>query len=151
MEKTLQITEKQAKELHSDPEAFKKLLEINFGKKTFCKDITECVKSYEDACEILGRKPMNFNGMLKYKIALERLETIIEALNEGWFPDWSNSNELKWYPWLIWRSSGFRFDFTDFTYSYADVGSRLCLKEDRLAEFVGKEFEGLWDDYYKGR
>lgn len=151
MEKILQITRKQAKELYptASPD-LKRVLEINFGKKTFYTDILDILYSYEDACEILGRNPINFNGMQAYKIAQEKLETIIEAANEDWFADYSNDNQ-KWYPWFMWRSGAFRFYYSFYTYSYTYFGSRLCCKTEHIAEVIGKRFESLWNIYLIGK
>ena len=57
------------------------------------KDITKRVKTYADACAVLGIEPMNETvlaklGFTKDEIAYRKLKTIAEALNEGWRPDW---------------------------------------------------------------
>lgn len=56
------------------------------------KDITKRVKTYADACAVLGIEPMNETvlaklGFTKDEIAYRKLKTIAEALNEGWRPD----------------------------------------------------------------
>ena len=53
------------------------------------KDITKRVKTYADACAVLGIEPMNETvlaklGFTKDEIAYRKLKTIAEALNEGW-------------------------------------------------------------------
>lgn len=126
--------------------------------------ITEKVKSFEDACNLLGLESANLPVVdilpekdQKSIIAFYKLTIIIRALNETWEPSWNNWGEYKYHNWFYAeedgdiRSSGFRVRSADWTDAGTAVGSRLCLKEDRLAEFVGKEFDGLWDDYYKGR
>lgn len=55
------------------------------------KDITKRVKTYADACAVLGIEPMNEAvlaklGFTKDEIAYRKLKTIAEALNEGWRP-----------------------------------------------------------------
>lgn len=83
-----------------------KVLEALFGKETFKpKDITERVKSFEDACRELGKShPLvcqynaiddvdtNLNAYLKLRI-------ICAALNEGWEPKFTE-DEVRWYPWF---------------------------------------------------
>lgn len=69
------------------------------------KDITKRVKTYADACAVLGIEPMNETvlaklGFTKDEITYRKLKTIAEALNEGWRPDWANSNEYKYWPWF---------------------------------------------------
>lgn len=53
------------------------------------KDITKRVKTYADACAVLGIEPMNEAVLVKLgftndEIAYRKLKTIAEALNEGW-------------------------------------------------------------------
>ena len=55
------------------------------------KDITKRVKTYADACAVLGIEPMNEAVLVKLgftndEIAYRKLKTIAEALNEGWRP-----------------------------------------------------------------
>ena len=120
------------------------------------KDITKRVKTYADACAVLGIEPMNETvlaklGFTKDEIAYRKLKTIAEALNEGWRPDWANSNEYKYWPWFVYNpaSAGFSYAYTAFTASYptANVGSRLCYKTRELATYAGRQFEGLYNDF----
>lgn len=72
------------------------------------KDITKRVKTYADACAVLGIEPMNETvlaklGFAKDEIAYRKLKTIAKALNEGWRPDWANSNEYKYWPWFVYN------------------------------------------------
>lgn len=93
----------------------KKLLENLFGKEVFTpKDITEHIKSFEDACEVLGEDHLYvqmFRDIYtksetagayvnKDVVSYFKLRIITEALNQGWSPDWKNSNEYKYYPWF---------------------------------------------------
>lgn len=149
--KNLQISEVNARKLYQTaaPE-FKQTLEDTFGKAFFSQSITERVKTYEDACAELGEMPVDDNAMLaagftEDEITYRKLKTITKALNEGWYPDWSDGNEKKWMPWFK-ASSGFAFDVTDYCYSYASAGcaSRLCFKTEALAEYAGRQFNDLY-------
>jgi hypothetical protein len=87
----------------------------------------------------------------EYFEAQYQIVVIAEALNEGWKPDWGNSDESKYYPWF-WKkeksvSSGFVFDGTDYGYSRAGAGAglRLCFKTRALAEYAGKQFIEIWN------
>lgn len=69
------------------------------------EEITDRVKSYADACNVLGIEPMNEDNMKAQgfrpdEIARRKLEAITEALNEGWKPDWNNTDECKYYPYF---------------------------------------------------
>lgn len=156
MEKTLKITEEQAKELYQEVSPkFKEILESNFGKGTFLKRFQDAVKTYEDACEIIGEKPIDeehllSSGLNKSDIAFIKLKTIFKAANKingNWEADFSNSSQYKYYPFFIWRSSGFRYSATRYTYASAVIGSRLCCGKSADAEYIGKQFENLYNDY----
>lgn len=83
-----------------------KVLEALFGEDTFKpKDITERIKTFEDACRELGKDhpllcqynaiddvDVNLNAYLKLRI-------ICAALNEGWEPQFKE-NEWRYYPWF---------------------------------------------------
>ena len=83
-----------------------KVLEALFGEDTFKpKDVTERIKTFEDACRELGKShPLvcqynaiddvdtNLNAYLKLRI-------ICAALNEGWKPKFTE-DEVRWFPWF---------------------------------------------------
>ncbi|SFL09613.1 hypothetical protein SAMN05216357_112107 [Porphyromonadaceae bacterium KH3CP3RA] len=151
--KTLQIDEANARKLYKDatPE-FKTTLEDTFGKEFFSDKITDRVKTYEDACRVLGEVQLNelacfISGLTQDEIFYRKLKTITKALNEGWTPDWSDGDQKKWFPYFN-ASSGFAFSDTDCLYSgpRAGDGSRLCFKSKELAEYAGRQFT----DLYKG-
>lgn len=86
------------------------------------KDITKRVKTYADACAVLGIEPVNEDvltklGFTKDEIAYRKLKTIAEALNEGWRPNWADSNEYKYWPWFVYNpaSAGFSCAATNIT------------------------------------
>ena len=123
--------------------------------------ITDKIKSFEDACKHLGLNPNDLPvvDMLPEKdrksiIAFYKLTIIIRALNEGWEPDWSNWDEWKYYNWFYvekgedQRSSGVRYDVTYCTDAGAGTGSRLCCGIYADAEYIGKQFKDLYNDYF---
>ena len=103
---TLQISKQKALALYpTASNEFKAMLEETFGKEFFTVKITDRIKTYEDACEILGEEPINERGFRCYgfsddEIALRKLKTITRALNEGWKADWNDSNQQKWVPYF---------------------------------------------------
>jgi hypothetical protein len=130
------------------------ILERLHGKQVFIPNITDRIKSFEDACGVLD---MDTTLPDVSAIPKEDQETITNyykaiiitrGLNEGWQPDWENSSEYKYYPWFKFKS-GFGVSGTacDYTGTYTGVGSRLCFKTRELAEYAGKQPEIL--EYYK--
>lgn len=122
MEKTkeLKISAENALKAYNATDANgKELLEHLFGREVFApKNIMERVKTYEDACEVLGIEPKDFGAMrfvevdsegemkscevLKFmpdEIAYFKLKTIAAALNEGWKPRF-DGEERRWYPYF---------------------------------------------------
>lgn len=116
--------------------------------------ITDRVKTFQDACIVLGLTPSSdffTNDWLRpHEAAQRKIETIIEALNEGWKPDWNDSSQYKYRPWFNMSSSGsgFSYDVCGFDYSYSFVGSRLHLKSRELAEYAGKQFVEIYKEMF---
>ena len=91
-------------------DAGRELLENLFGKEVF-KDITERVKTFADACKVLGSKhpyveqyvatEAAFRGEEKTGDFLSylKLRIINAALNEGWKPQFTE-DECRYYPWF---------------------------------------------------
>ena len=76
------------------------------------KDVTERIKTFEDACEELGNDHPFVKSYEKYiniasdeeadVIAYLKLRIIVAALNEGWKPQFTK-DELRWYPsFILW-------------------------------------------------
>lgn len=134
----------------------KQVLSDLFGKQVALYDnITDRVKSFEDACQVLGisTNVPEVKGLprkhQKAIIANYKLIIIAEALNEGWKPNWQDSDEYKYYPWFdMSNPAGVGFSFTYFTASStaANIGSRLCLKNRELAIYFGQTFTDLFND-----
>ena len=121
--------------------------------------IIEKIKTFEDAMNATGRKEMpDFSSfpedMRKHFEALFKMVVIVEALNEGWKPDWDNYNEYKYYPWFYMPSSSFAFADSDYADVYgiaiAGSGSRLKLKSRELAKYCGGQFKDIWKDIQLG-
>jgi hypothetical protein len=154
---TLQIDKANAMKLYptASPE-FKQMLLDSFGEKFFEQKITDRVKTFEDACEVLDLEPDDVlhsahSPFLENHIssinAYCKLIVIAAALNQGWSPDWLNENQQKWYPYF--NMSGFGFSHSDFDCwgSGANVGSRLCFKSSELAEYAGRQFLAIYKDF----
>jgi hypothetical protein len=151
MEKTIQITAQKALELYPTAAGtFKSLLEEEFGKDFLSQDITDKVKSFEDACAQLG---ISVSDVLSGsdtpdEAAYKKLKVIVRALNQGWTPDWTDGDQYKHYPWFD-LSSGSGLAPYDFVHLYSSsfVGSRLCFKTRELAIYASKQFTSIYSDF----
>lgn len=108
-----------------------------FYKEEDYEEITDRVKTYEDACKVLGVEPINeqnakAQGFRSDEIARRKLETIAAALNEGWNPDWNNTDQYKYYPYFYIQknakgkgSAGLSYAHTDYLGFGYDCAYRL--------------------------
>lgn len=128
------------------------------------EDITNRVKSYADACKVLGIEPMDEDSMKAQgfrpdEIARRQLETITEALNEGWKPNWADTDEYKYYPYFYIEVSEVQTEddtygaYAGLSYAHtvnaatssdANVGSRLCFHDRETARYAGRTFTNLY-------
>jgi hypothetical protein len=108
--------------------------------------ITDRVKTFEDACKVIGWDPFD-NVPDEYnrqdEIAYKKLKVIVEALNEDWEPDWKNKHENKYYPWFS-MSGEFHLDGISYTYDNTSIGSRFCFRSEELALYAAKQFLDLY-------
>lgn len=173
--KTLKLDEKQAVKLYPNaaPE-FKALLESNFGIELFNKKITDIIKNMSDVFNSLGIDEDEFENDRQYRA--EKMAELAKnlgmddddisddescflirdfyvyalayVLNEGWKPDYSNTNERKWYPYFS-LSSGFGFygSYYGCDSVYSTSGFRLCFKSEELANYAGKNFTKYFKKY----
>ena len=89
----------------------KTLLESMFGEKIFQpKNIMERVKTFEDACEVLGEDHQYVKAYREWMriyyaeckdiTAYLKLRIICESLNECWKPKFDGEEYLYYYPWF---------------------------------------------------
>ena len=130
-----------------------------FYKEEDYEEITDRVKTYEDACKVLGVEPINeqnakAQGFRSDEIARRKLETIAAALNEGWKPDWNNTDQYKYYPYFYIQenakgkgSAGLSCAYANYraANTYANIGSRLCFYASRLARYASNQFTDLYE------
>lgn len=155
---TLQMSEDTARKMYPTASAeMKEVLQETFGKDFFSQKITDRVKTWEDACKIKGINPeylpypVATNGDERAANAFFKMNIIREVLNEGWTPDWNNSNEYKYYPWFKMGSSGggggFSYHYCDYGRTLTCVGARLVFKSQALAVYAGNQFVEIYKDF----
>ena len=122
--------------------------------------VIERVKTFKDVCEELGitvEEALPFNEELTMtpdRVAINafaKVSLIAKALNEGWFPNWDDSSEYKYYPWFnMTNSSGSGFSRSAFnrSFTHSTVGSRLCFKSSELCEYAVKQFEDVYKQLF---
>lgn len=114
--KTIEVKENELRDLYniltSYPAISKEQVQNEmykvFGEDVFKpKSIMERVKTFEDACNVLGndnQAVIDYYAVLektatKDIVAYMKLRVIAEALNEGWHPTFSE-DEYRYFPWF---------------------------------------------------
>ena len=143
----LSLSIDEAKILHNGASQERKLELEELFPKLKPISIIDRVKTYEDALEVLRRDHFDEKNLYPREIARRKLEIIIEALNEGWKPDFNDIKQSKWYCYFDWSYAGLGFSYSSFSPSYAftDFGVRLCLKDKKLADYCGTQFKNLYE------
>lgn len=137
------------------------------------QNVMERIKTFEDAVVELSNRAMNgdkdagklldewkINSQVGSKdlLAYLKLRIITSALNEGWKPKFEE-NERRYYPWFSLKTSlgggsagagascGLVCTFADDVSSGTGYGSRLAFKSRELAEYAGKQFVEIYEEY----
>lgn len=132
----------------------KEILSNLFGPEVFSQKITDRIKTWEDVCAEVGENPNGsyytdeghddpqFREIEPHELAYRKLILIAKVLNEGWKPNWNNSNQYKWHPWFYMNQPGFRFLISVRYYdgAAAGAGSRLCFSSRELSDYAGNAF-----------
>lgn len=156
-----------------------------FGEDVFKpQDIKERIKTFHDAYRELGNEHPFVKSYEKYVntasgeekdiITYLKLRIIVEALNEGWHPTFSE-DEWRYFPWFyayskeewnnmsdedkrrcVGRSNNnansngglfFAGAGSASSYLHSYICSRLAFKSEELAVYAGKQFIDIWVDY----
>ncbi|MBA4849462.1 hypothetical protein [Emticicia sp. BO119] len=111
------------------------------------------IKTVEDAFEFLGINYQEWldkrNNLEPHEIAYGQLTIIAKALNGGEWMTYDDTDKYKYYPWFHAKGSGSGFAFDDYGCggAYSGVGSRLCSKSREIAEYAGKQFLNIYNQY----
>ena len=120
------------------------------------------IKSFEDACKKEGIDPSALPDVSmipeefhKAIIGCYKLFIIFKAINNDWIADYTNPNQVKYFPWLKVNSAGSGFGFSGSHYgcvgTVACVGSRLCTDTSEKAIYIGKQFCEEYADFFLNR
>ena len=145
---TIELTQDEIDEMFSaSDEAQTKVLDKLFVKP---KNIMDIVIDFKSACKVLNLNPDEIyseSDTLMDK-AFKRLRTIIKALNSGWYPDWDNTNQYKYWNYFINKKGVFSFYGCHCNADYQNVPSALYLKNRELAEYCAKIALNDYKEFY---
>lgn len=118
----------------------------------------EEIKSYKDACKVIGRKPRTYKD--KHLKLYEQLNTIIAALNfisndnKPWIPKF---DYYYIYSWLYREdeynksvSLFYLYSNTELGSSLGSVGTSLKIKEREDGNYIIENFKELLQDWFWG-
>lgn len=145
-------------------------------KEVECKDVSEVITDFESARKVLGLKPnesftvtkrmigenaISLKDMehlvdeinhkhLDALIALNKLMTIADAWNkeDGFVPDFSNDNQMKYFPYYVYDKSVAKFISDGVTATVtcdALCSNRVCFKSKERAKQFGEQFIDLFN------
>ena len=128
----------------------------------------------KDAGKLLDEWKISSQVCSKDLLAYLKLRIITYALNEGWEPQYTKG-ELRWYFWydIITKEQYYKlsaeeksrvvgrggysasancglvyaFAYNASSLSYTIYGSRLAFKSKELAEYAGKQFVEIYEEY----
>jgi hypothetical protein len=107
------------------------------------------ITSFSDACIRLGLSEPDLikpNYDKKYQ-AFIKLSIIIEGLNDGWKPDFTDYGQYKYYNYFYFKNGSFVFFGTTIS-SNLSVPSALYFKSKELAIYCKDNFFDLYKEYY---
>lgn len=118
----------------------------------------EEIKSYKDACKIIGRKPRTYKD--KHLNLYEQLSTIIAALNfisngnKSWTPKFDYYYIYSW----LYRKDEYNktaglfalLSSNELGASLAHVGTSLKIKEREDGNYITENFKELLQDWFWG-
>ena len=118
----------------------------------------EEIKTYKDACKVIGRKPRTYKD--KHLNLHEQLSTIIAALNfisndnKPWTPKFDYHYIFSW----LHRKDGYNKSAGLFFLvsgdglgaSAAGVGTSLKIKEEKDGNYIIENFKELLQDWFWG-
>jgi hypothetical protein len=85
-------------------------------------------------------------------LGVYELFIIFEAINDGWKADFTNPDQIKYFPWQKVNSagSGFAFAYSNFSYdrTATHVGSRLCTDTPQKASYISKQFGPQYGKFF---
>ena len=139
------------------------------------QNVMERIKTFEDAVAELSNRAMNgdkdagklldewtiiiFTANSKDLLAYLKLRIITYALNEGWEPEFEEVTEPRSYPCFYLPASRvvgrdavcglvYSYKVNASLYSLSSHGSRLAFKSKELAEYAGKQFIEIYEDWF---
>lgn len=148
----IEFTLEQARNLYKTSTGeFKSMLELNFTQEELKGDITDIIKNWDN---VITHVNMYNNNLFRefistppcsYSSNYLKLKMLEFTLNEGEVP---KLGEERWYPYFEVKNGGLVFYRSSYLLSTSD-GSVAYFKTKKLANFAGKNFTKLFENFVK--
>lgn len=139
---TVQIEkDKLVKAYNNGDSKVKTVLTDIFGAETFTLIPSDIIERFEKACreQKLSSCQILHSGDLCMEQQVANAYTMLRVLaiskRGKWTPNYSNSNQKKWYLWFKWETGSFVVFGAGYycTRTITFVGSRLCFPDEATA------------------
>lgn len=134
------------KMLQSNEESLRDLALLHYPE---LGSIMDRVKTYEDACRVLGVNPdiVISDVLSNAEIAYRKLCVVIKTLNGDWKPCFGDSNQYKYFPYFKLEDGCQVFDGVVGWSAGTLVPAPSLFKSRELAEYAGTQFIDLYRDW----
>jgi len=119
-------------------------------------DVANRIRYYTDICLELGIEELTIDHFhflpleqRERMLAYHKICNISKVFNAGWIPNFTDSNEKKYFPYFIKNKDG-SWSVRSYTYCDADcshLGFGLYFKEDKLALKAANLFKEIYIKY----
>lgn len=118
--------------------------------KAVKENIKDRIKTMDDVYQELEIDKETFEKSFVFKEDLDaaKIRLITKVFNEGWEPDWSNSNQIKYIPYFKISGVGFSISDYDIWIANSGVGSRLCFKSKELCLHAIERFKTEYENHF---
>ncbi len=130
-------------------------MEIQLLQLAKTEQMPNRLQSFEDCCKELGINSSatislsdNLAFLAPFIANVTKAAIITAALNEGWEPDFDNSDQAKWCLYFDMRTNLFSLSFVNGNYGGSSVPSRLCFKSKALGEYAAKQFPEIYKSLF---
>lgn len=143
----IELTQSEIDEMFKASDAKQRSILEQFFTKPL--DIRNKIKSFKDACDALSINPNTVYSLsdTRDEIAYKKLKVIVKALNEGWYPNWENESEYKYFNYFKMKG-GFSCWNSNYHSIRTIVPSALCLKSNDLAVHCFEIAKEEYKEYY---
>jgi len=108
--------------------------------------------TYPEVCKRLGEKEITLKDFKQFDEDLSKkllntaiINQLVKYFNQGWKPNWKDTDEYKWYPYYTLNNKGGLVFYHSFVYHSRFCGSVGLFKTKEICDFIGKTFIDIYE------